>query len=119
MSSGGSFFESRKFKNIMKFVYGWGGAIVIIGALFKILHLPGAGFWLTFGLLTEAAIFFISAFEPLHEDPDWSLVYPELAMGHADHDLDELPDALSSDALDVSVDDTSSNSFIDSLIRPR
>jgi gliding motility-associated protein GldL len=94
MSSGGGFFASRRFKNIMKFVYGWGGAIVIIGALFKILHLPGAGFWLTFGLITEAAIFFISAFEPLHEDPDWALVYPELAMGTADHNLDEIPEGM-------------------------
>ena len=84
MSSGGSFFESKKFKNIMKFVYGWGAAIVIVGALFKILHLPGADIMLIVGLLTEAVIFFISAFEPLHEDPDWTLVYPELALGHAD-----------------------------------
>jgi len=92
--SGGGFFASKKFKNIMKFVYGWGGAIVIIGALFKILHLPGADFWLVLGLLTEAGIFFISAFEPLHEEIDWTLVYPELAMGHADDDdTHELPES--------------------------
>lgn|SRR5690606_31256562 len=84
MSSGGSFFESKKFKNIMKFIYGWGASIVIVGALFKILHWPGANLMLIVGLLTEAVIFFVSAFEPLHEDPDWSLVYPELALGHAD-----------------------------------
>lgn len=86
MSSGGGFFASRRFKNIMKFVYGLGGAIVIIGAMFKIMHWPGANFWLIFGLSTEAVIFTLSAFEPLHEDPDWSLVYPELALGHSDHD---------------------------------
>lgn len=86
MSSGGGFFGSKKFKNIMKFVYGLGGAIVIIGAMFKIMHWPGANFWLIFGLTTEAVIFTLSAFEPLHEDPDWSLVYPELALGHAEHD---------------------------------
>lgn len=87
--SGSSFFESRKFKTIMKFVYGWGGAVVIIGALFKILHIPGP--MLTIGLLVEAGIFIISAFEPLHEDPDWTLVYPELALGHAEggHSLPE------------------------------
>ncbi len=39
------------------------------------------------GLLTEAGIFFISAFEPLHEDPNWELVYPELALAH-DEDFD-------------------------------
>lgn len=65
----------------MNFIYGVGAAIVIVGALFKILHLPGANLMLSVGLLTEAAIFTISAFEPVHQDPDWSLVYPELAGG--------------------------------------
>jgi len=88
--SGSSIFESRKFKTIMKFVYGWGGAVVIVGALFKILHIPGP--MLTIGLLVEAGIFILSAFEPLHEDPDWTLVYPELALGHSD-DEHALPEA--------------------------
>jgi gliding motility-associated protein GldL len=76
-----SFFESKKFKKTMNFVYGFGAAIVIVGALFKILHLPGANLMLSVGLLTEALIFVISAFEPVHQEPDWSLVYPELAGG--------------------------------------
>jgi gliding motility-associated protein GldL len=76
-----SFFESKKFKTTMNFVYGIGAAVVIVGALFKILHLIGADLMLSVGLLTEAAIFVISAFEPVHMDPDWSLVYPELAGG--------------------------------------
>jgi len=76
-----SFFESKKWKTSMNFVYGFGAAVVIVGALFKILHWPGANAMLTVGLLTEAAIFVISAFEPVHMDPDWSLVYPELAGG--------------------------------------
>lgn len=76
-----SFFESKKFKKTMNFVYGFGAAIVIVGALFKILHLPGANLMLSVGLLTEALIFMISAFEPIHQEPDWSLVYPELAGG--------------------------------------
>ena len=76
-----SFFESKKWKTSMNFVYGFGAAIVIVGALFKILHWPGANAMLTVGLLTEAGIFIISAFEPVHMDPDWSLVYPELAGG--------------------------------------
>jgi len=62
-------------------LYGIGAAVVIIGALFKIQHWPFASFFLIIGLSTEAIIFFFSAFEPPHEDPDWSLVYPELATG--------------------------------------
>jgi gliding motility-associated protein GldL len=76
-----SFFESKKWKTTMNFVYGFGAAIVIVGALFKILHLAGANFMLSVGLLTQAAIFAISAFEPIHSEPDWTLVYPELAGG--------------------------------------
>ncbi|MGC6434477.1 MAG: gliding motility protein GldL [Crocinitomicaceae bacterium] len=89
-SSGGGIFASKKFKTIMKFVYGWGGAIVIIGAMFKIQHWPGATIMLIGGLGIEAGIFILSAFEPLHEDPNWELVYPELALGHSDSlDLEE------------------------------
>ena len=65
----------------MSRLYGWGASIVILGALFKIQHWPMAGFFLIVGLGTEAIIFFFSGFEPPHEDPDWSLVYPELATG--------------------------------------
>lgn len=71
-------FESRGFKRTMAYVYGWGASVVILGALFKIMHWPGAGILLTAGMSTEALIFFLSAFEPLHVEPDWSLVYPEL-----------------------------------------
>ncbi|MCU0433883.1 MAG: gliding motility protein GldL [Bacteroidia bacterium] len=60
-------------------LYGFGAAVVIVGALFKIQHWPGAGLMLIIGLGTEAVIFFFSAFEPLHEEVDWTLVYPELA----------------------------------------
>lgn len=77
--SGNSFFESKAYKKIMAKVYGIGAAIVIVGALFKITHWPGADVMLIIGLLTEAGIFMISAFEPLHTEYDWSLVYPELA----------------------------------------
>ncbi len=79
MSGSNSFFESMAFKKIMAKVYGFGAAIVIIGALFKIMHWPGANPMLIVGLGTEAMIFFISAFEPLHKEIDWTLVYPELA----------------------------------------
>ncbi len=76
-----SFTETRSYKNIMAKVYGIGAAIVLIGALFKINHYPYADLMLIVGLGTEAIIFLFSAFEPPHEDPKWSLVYPELEMG--------------------------------------
>lgn len=72
-------FESKKWKVFMGVAYGWGAAIVIIGALFKILHWKGADVMLMVGMMIEAFIFFLSAFEPIHEEVDWSLVYPELA----------------------------------------
>lgn len=79
MAKSGSFLESKAFKNAMAKVYGLGAAIVIVGALFKLMHWPGAGAMLIIGLGTEALIFAISAFEPLKEEVDWTLVYPELA----------------------------------------
>lgn len=72
------FVESPGYKKVMGKVYGLGAAVVILGALWKILHLPGATAMLIAGLGTEAVIFALSAFEPPHEMPDWSLVYPEL-----------------------------------------
>ncbi len=77
--SSNSVFESKGFKKVMSYIYGWGASVVIIGALFKIMHWPGANAMLIAGLGTEALIFFISVFEPIHAEYDWSLVYPELA----------------------------------------
>ena len=71
--------HSSGWKNFISKLYGLGASVVIVGALFKIQHWSLAGPMLTAGLLTEAVIFFFSAFEPLHEEIDWSLVYPELA----------------------------------------
>ncbi len=71
--------NSKRFKNFMAKLYGWGAAVVILGAMFKILHLPGADYMLVIGLTTEAVIFFFSAFEKPSEEVDWTLVYPELA----------------------------------------
>ena len=73
-----SFLESKRGKVLLNYAYGWGAAVVIIGALFKIRHLDGADLMLTIGLGTEALIFFISGFEKPSEDLDWTLVYPEL-----------------------------------------
>jgi len=83
---------SKGWKNFMAKLYGFGAAIVIIGAMFKIMHWPGAGPMLVIGLSTEAVIFLFSAFEPIHEDPNWELVYPELALGHSEElDHEALP----------------------------
>ncbi|MBN2524405.1 MAG: gliding motility protein GldL [Bacteroidales bacterium] len=71
--------QSSGWRNFMAKLYGWGASVVIIGALFKINHWKGGTVIITLGLVTEAIIFFFSAFEPLHEELDWTLVYPELA----------------------------------------
>lgn len=79
--------QSRASKRFMNMAYGFGASIVIIGALFKIIHFeigPLTGnVMLAFGLIVEAIIFAISAFEPVDDDLDWSLVYPELEGGRA------------------------------------
>lgn len=71
--------KAKKFKFTLNTVYSLGASVVILGAMFKILHLPGAGAMLGLGLTVEAIIFLIFAFEKPSVDPDWSLVYPELA----------------------------------------
>ena len=81
--------QSKTTKKLMNMTYGLGASVVIIGALFKILHWEvdlgfmtiGGSLLLAIGLLTEALIFAISAFEPVDDEYDWSLVYPELAGG--------------------------------------
>ncbi len=82
------FVHTKTFKNLMAKLYGWGASVVILGALFKINHYPGAEIMLIVGLGVEALIFFMSGFEPPHDEPDWTLVYPELA-GLDDDDYDE------------------------------
>lgn len=90
--------ESKSTKKLFNMAYGLGASIVIIGALFKILHWEigplNGGILLAVGLITEALIFAVSAFEPVDDDLDWSLVYPELAgqMGK-DNNKDGSPDA--------------------------
>lgn len=77
--------QSRAYKKGMNFVYGIGAAVVIIGALFKIQHIElfgiTGGMMLTIGLVAEAIVFLISAFDTPEDDLDWSKVYPELADG--------------------------------------
>ncbi len=69
-------------KKVMNFAYGMGAAVVIVGALFKLMHWPGASPMLIAGLLVEAAIFALSSFDN-EKDLDWALVFPELNGGEA------------------------------------
>ncbi|NNK19521.1 MAG: gliding motility protein GldL [Maribacter sp.] len=86
--------QSKSTKKLFNMAYGLGASVVIIGALFKILHwefgpLTG-GLLLAVGLITEALIFAISAFEPIEDEFDWSLVYPELNGGMTNGKDDEI-----------------------------
>jgi len=75
----GELIKTKRWKVFMGYVYGWGASVVMIGALFKLEHLKFSGVLLSVGLITEAFIFFLSAFEPPLEMPDWTKVYPELS----------------------------------------
>jgi gliding motility-associated protein GldL len=80
--------QSKSTKKIFNMAYGFGAAIVILGALFKIQHISigflTGGLMLTIGMAVEALVFAISAFEPIDDDLDWTKVYPEL--GDADEE---------------------------------
>jgi gliding motility-associated protein GldL len=86
-------------KKVMNFAYGMGAAVVIVGALFKIQHWTGASELLVIGLLTEAFIFGLSAFDKPDEELDWTLVYPELAGGEAKPKAKKTADASDADGL--------------------
>jgi gliding motility-associated protein GldL len=79
MKSTNKDFKTLLYKDIMPKVYGIGAAVVIFGAMFKLLNWPGSALMLGLGLSTEAIIFIFSAFEPEHKEPEWERVYPELA----------------------------------------
>ena len=100
----GNITDAKWYKTMMPKLYGWGAAIVILGALFKIENLPGASYMLMAGLGIEAIIFFFSAFEKQHEETDWSLVYPELAgmndPNSAKRPAQQLDDALAKAKID-------------------
>lgn len=90
MSSNGKGLGSPLGKKIMGYAYGIGASIVIVGALFKILHLPGAALMLTLGMGTEALLFFLGSFEPPHQEAtrwDWSKVYPNLVPEKSPDDI--------------------------------
>jgi gliding motility-associated protein GldL len=79
--------QSKSSKKVFNMAYGLGASVVILGALFKIMHFKigplTGGVMLTAGLIVEAIIFAISAFEPIEDELDWTKVYPELSGGSA------------------------------------
>ncbi len=93
--------QAKSSKKLFNMAYGLGASVVIMGALFKILHweidlgvmVLDGGILLAVGLIVEAIIFAISAFEPVDDDLDWSLVYPELAGGMGKERKQEAQDA--------------------------
>ena len=86
----GEIFKTKRWQTFMGYIYGWGASMVIIGALFKLQHWQYSGLFLTIGLMTEAFIFFLSAFEPPLHMPDWEKVYPELREDYELMDYEEL-----------------------------
>ena len=71
-------YESYQGKNIVNIIYSVGASVVIIGALFKILHWPGASEVLMVGMFTEAFLFIIGALERPHPEFHWENVFPQL-----------------------------------------
>ena len=98
--------NGKRFKNFMAKLYGIGAAVVITGAMFKIMHWEGANIMLVVGLTTEAVIFMFSAFEKPAADYDWTLVYPELASADGDRALsvtEQLDNALENGGVDAAL----------------
>ncbi|WP_396591597.1 gliding motility protein GldL [Allomuricauda sp. R78024] len=111
--------QSKSTKKLFNMAYGLGASVVIIGALFKILHWEfgplNGGILLAIGLITEALIFAISAFEPVDDELDWSLVYPELNNGQAKGNKNDAKQAQEAEGLlSRKLDDLLKDANIDS-----
>ncbi|WP_209402173.1 gliding motility protein GldL [Pseudozobellia sp. WGM2] len=106
--------QSKSTKKLFNMAYGLGASVVIIGALFKILHWElgplNGGVLLAIGLITEALIFAISAFEPVDDEYDWSLVYPELAGA-------ESQGRKSNEAVEIKEAEASLSAKLDNLLK--
>jgi gliding motility-associated protein GldL len=105
--------NGKRFKTFMARLYGLGASVVILGAMFKILHWDGADIMLIVGLTTESVIFFFSAWEKPNEEYDWTLVYPELA-GMDDPDFDRLQKGGNQLSITQEMDNMLSEAKIDS-----
>lgn len=79
------FLASYQGKVMLNYAYSWGAAVVILGALFKLTHLPGANFMLFIGMGTEVLVFFISAFDRPFKSYKWESVFPNIKISGADY----------------------------------
>ena len=84
-------YESYKGKRVVGMVYSIGAAVVIVGALFKIMHWPGASSVLIIGMSTEVLLFLIGCLDKPHPTYHWEQVFPQLVGHDAEQELlDEL-----------------------------
>ncbi len=99
-------FKEKFYHNIAPVLTGVGASVVIVGALFKIQHYPGAGIMLVAGLGTEAVLFLMFAFAPQPKEEvgldDWAKVYPQLGDEYDDYEEDQIP---TGDGLTKKLDD--------------
>lgn len=79
-----AWYESYNGKKVTGIVYSLGASVVIIGALFKILHWPGANYTLMAGMFTEAFLFAIGCLDKPHLDFHWDEVFPQVADHNSD-----------------------------------
>lgn len=80
--------QKKKFKITLDAIISWGATVVIVGAMFKILHLPGGAIVIGIGLTVEAILFFVMGFVPPHKDPKWEKVYPQLSEDYVGSPID-------------------------------
>ncbi|MDR1584239.1 MAG: gliding motility protein GldL [Prevotellaceae bacterium] len=115
-----NFLESPVMKRIIAVAYGMGASVVILGALFKLMHWPGAGTMLIAGMSVEAGIFFISVFEALPKEYHWDAVFPELTGEHVS-ESQEISHTQRSQTrggnvnFDLSIDETTTNELKDNI----
>lgn len=74
-----AFISSDKGQRFFNFAYSIGAAVVIWGALFKILHLPGGNALLSLGMGTEVLMFLLTAFDRPPKEYRWEKIYPALS----------------------------------------
>lgn len=86
MKENTSFLGSRTWKKFVNVAYNLGASVVIIGAMFKILHLPYGDLIIGIGMLSEAILFAITAIDPIGYDYHWEKVFPALVGGDKSQD---------------------------------
>ena len=80
-------YDSYQGKKVVGMVYSIGAAVVIVGALFKIMHWPGASTVLVSGMVTEALLFMIGCLDKPHAEFHWHEVFPQLLGYGTDPEL--------------------------------